>query len=65
MLLRAITNAPSQWLPNQLFSVYDQMIEVECGIDDILECRDIMELVCSQRRTLEKEVDKFCSERSV
>ena len=61
----AITNAPSQWLPNQLFSVYDQMIEVEYGIDDMPEGRDIMELVFSQRRTLKKEVDKFCSERSV
>ena len=61
----AITNALSQWLPNQLFSVYDQMIEVEFGIDDMPECRDIMELVRSQRRTLKKEVDKFCSERSV
>ena len=41
------------------------MIEVEYGIDDMSECGDIMELVRSQRRTLEKEVDKFCSERSV
>ena len=63
--MRAVTNGPSQWLPNQLFSVYDQMIEVEYGIGDTSECRDIMELVRSQQRTLEKEVDKFCSERSV
>ena len=41
------------------------MIEVEYGIDGLSDCTDIMELVHSQRKTLEKEVDKYCSERSV
>ncbi|CAD6571563.1 MAG: hypothetical protein ASARMPRED_004639 [Alectoria sarmentosa] len=51
------------WLPNQLFTVYDQMLEVEYAIDGLPECRDIMDLVHLQRKTLEKEVDKYCSER--
>ena len=41
------------------------MLEVEHGIGGVPECRDIMELVHSQRKALEKEVDKYCSERSV
>lgn len=53
------------WLPNQLFSVYDQIMEVEYAIDGSPECRDIMDLVHSQRKSLEKEVDKYCSERSI
>lgn len=62
--LAAVTNVRPQWLPNQLFSVYDQMMEVEYAIDGLPECKDIMDLVHSQRKTLEKEVDKYCSERS-
>ena len=61
----AITDMPPQWLPNQLFSVYDQMIEIESGIGGAPECRDIMDIVHSQRKMLEKEVDKYCSERRV
>ena len=60
-----ISNASLQWLPNQLFSVYDQMVEVEYVVGGVPECGDIMALVKSQRKTLEKEVEKFCSERSV
>ena len=60
-----ISNALQQWLPNQLFSVYNQMIEVEYGIGGMPGCKDIMELVHSQRKTLEKEVQKYCSERNV
>ena len=56
---------PLQWLPNQLFSVYDQMIVVERGIGDMPDCGDIMELVHSQRKALEKDVDKYCRERGV
>lgn len=61
----AVANAPPKWLPNQLFSVYDQIMEVEYAIDGLPECRDIMDLVHSQRKSLEKEVDKYCSERSI
>ena len=41
------------------------MIEAQGGIGGAPECRDIMEIVHSQRKMLEKEVDKYCSERSV
>lgn len=40
------------------------MMEVEYAIDGLPECTDIMDLVQLQRRTLEKEVDKYCSEHS-
>lgn len=63
--LAAVTNTSPKWLPNQLFSVYDQMMEVDHAIDGLPECRDIMDLVHSQRKSLGKEVDKYCSERSV
>ncbi|MCJ1272812.1 hypothetical protein MMC21_000601 [Puttea exsequens] len=51
------------WLPNQLFSVYHQMIEVDNLYGGLAECRDIMELVSLQAETLQKEVDKFCADR--
>lgn len=54
-----------KWLPNQLFSVYDQMIEVQSVYGSLPECKDIMDLVYSQRGTLEKEVQKYCAERKV
>lgn len=63
-LLASITNTFRKWLPNQLFGVYDQMIEVDDAIDGLPECRDILDLVHSQRKTLQKEVEKYCSERS-
>ncbi|KAK4693258.1 indoleamine 2,3-dioxygenase, partial [Lecanoromycetidae sp. Uapishka_2] len=47
-----------------LFSVYDQMIDVEKGHPELPGCKDIMDLVYSQSETLRKEVDKFCAERS-
>lgn len=40
------------------------MMEVEHSLGGLSECRDIMDLVHSQRKALEKEVDKYCSERS-
>ena len=54
-----------KWLPNQLFSVYDQMVEVEHAVGTLPECKNILDLVHSQRKDLNKEVDKYCSERSV
>ena len=41
------------------------MVEVEGLHGDLLGCQDIMDLVRSQRGTLQKEVDKYCSERKV
>lgn len=64
-LFASLTNTFQKWLPNQLFGVYDQMTEVEDAIGGLPECRDILDLVHSQRKTLQKEVDKYCSERSV
>ena len=63
--LMKFTDEPSKWLPNQLSSVYNQMIEVEEMFDGLPGCEDIMDLVYSQRETLQKEVRKYCSERSV
>ncbi len=59
------TDVRMQWLPNQLFSVYDQMIEVEELHRGLPGCQDIMDLVHSQKVTLQKEVEKYCQERNV
>lgn len=59
------------WLPNQLEAVLDEMTAIykqagpDGGLDLGEECRDIMDLVCRQRDTLKKEVDKYCAERGV
>ena len=52
-----------QWLPNQLLSVYDQMLDVDCIWGGLFECMAIMDLVKSQRATLTKEVEKYFSEK--
>ena len=52
-----------QWLPNQLLSVYDQMLDVDCIWGGLSECMAIMDLVKSQRATLTKEVEKYYSEK--
>lgn len=41
------------------------MIEVETLHEDMPGCQVIMDLVVSQRHTLEKEVQKFCAEKKV
>ena len=53
----------SQWLPNQLLSVYAQMIEVDKSQGGLPECSDILDLVQTQQETLQKEVRKYCAER--
>ena len=55
----------NKWLPNQLFSVLDQMIEVEELFRGLSGCQNVMNLVHSQKIALQKEVDKYCSERSI
>lgn len=65
----ALANSALQWLPNQLQSVLDLMVhiyesfEADGGLGK--ECDDIMDIVQAQKKTLKKEVDKYCSERSV
>ena len=54
-----------KWLPNQLLSVYDQMLDIEDKCGRLNECSTIMDLVKSQRETLRKEVRKHCAERSL
>ncbi|KAK3325616.1 hypothetical protein B0H66DRAFT_529642 [Apodospora peruviana] len=53
------------WLPNQLQAVMDEMVnlyeQMEADLGE--ECRDIMDLVGRQKKTLRKEVSKFCEER--
>ena len=41
------------------------MVEVEDAVGTLPECKHILDLVHSQRKDLNKEVDKYCSERSV
>jgi indoleamine 2,3-dioxygenase len=54
------------WLPNQLQAVLDQMAEVWERFDGRLpNCQDIMDTATNQRRTLQKEVSKYCQERKV
>ncbi|KAL6714087.1 hypothetical protein ACLMJK_008581 [Lecanora helva] len=53
------------WLPSQLFSVYEQMLEVEGVYGKLPGCEDFMDLVRSQKVTLKKEVDRYCRERGV
>jgi indoleamine 2,3-dioxygenase len=54
-----------QWLPNQLQAVLTQMVEAgrhcvgEKGVGDVL---GVVEM---QRRTLAKDVDKYCKEQGV
>lgn len=40
---------------------------IDCSfvIGDLPGCEDIMRLVASQRRTLDKEVQKFCADRDI
>ena len=52
-----------QWLPNQLLSVYDQMLEVEKDQGELPECTVIMDLVKSQRKNLMKEVERYRADR--
>ncbi|KAL9132242.1 MAG: hypothetical protein Q9217_000046 [Psora testacea] len=51
------------WLPNQLFSIYHHMFEVENIYPNLRSCKDVMEVVHDQRKSLEKEVHKYCAER--
>ena len=58
------------WLPNQLEAVLADMVRVYGTFTEEErqrdgECRDIMEMVERQRVMLEKEVSRFCQERSV
>ncbi|EXJ61543.1 indoleamine 2,3-dioxygenase [Cladophialophora yegresii CBS 114405] len=64
------------WLPNQLFAVMDMMQEVfvDSGLarcvgqdvgQEVKMVREMMDNVASQREKLDKEVKKYCSERSV
>lgn len=64
-LERNVELLASQWLPNQLFSVYDQMIEIEEIWRGLPGCGVMMDKVHEQKATLRKEVQKYCSERSV
>lgn len=54
------------WLPNQLFAVMDEMLNVWEGADeDLKDSGEIMEKTIKQRDTLRKEVEKYCMERGV
>lgn len=54
------------WLPNQLQAVLDQMAGVwEKFGGALTKCDAIMEIVESQRQSLNKEVAKYCLERKV
>jgi indoleamine 2,3-dioxygenase len=52
-----------QWLPNQLFAVIDQMMEVKSFCGDEPEVDGIMGLAELQKVTLGKEVERYCRER--
>lgn len=52
----------SQWLPNQLQAVLEQMMEVEGHCKPTIEVEGIMDLVRLQKLTLRKDVDRYCSE---
>ncbi|KAL9103745.1 MAG: hypothetical protein Q9163_001249 [Psora crenata] len=49
------------WLPNQLFSVYDHMINIGNDYPKLPGCHDIMDIVYAQRKTLVKEVQRYCT----
>jgi indoleamine 2,3-dioxygenase len=53
----------SQWLPNQLRAVLDQLAMVAQTCSGEAGVEGIMELVQLQRQSLQKEVDKYCQER--
>jgi len=54
------------WLPNQLQAVLEQMVGVWGKFGGELKgCSGIMETVESQRKSLAKEVEKYCQERKV
>ena len=55
----------SQWLPNQLQAVLDQMQDVERSCQQSADVQRIMASVELQRGTLKKDVAKYCEERGV
>ncbi|KAI9758712.1 MAG: hypothetical protein M4579_002887 [Chaenotheca gracillima] len=53
------------WLPNQLLAVLDLMAEVYAKHEELPGCKDLMDRVASQRKSLKMEVEHYCKERAV
>lgn len=57
------------WLPNQLNAVLDAMVEVwelwKEKQGGLRGCGDLIESMYVQRKTLRKEIEKYCQERGV
>ena len=58
-------NSDIQWLPNQLQAVLDLMKEIHEKHNELPGCKDLMDVALLQRKTLRKEVDKYCRDRNV